>query len=68
MEYLVSLNLDILNQGNKPTFVVRNMKKVTDLTLATNKIGGLKKPTLNITLQPFSEVKYLGLTLGKGLT
>jgi hypothetical protein len=41
MEYLVSLNLDILNQGNKPTFVVRNTKKVTDLTSATHKIGNL---------------------------
>jgi hypothetical protein len=38
-EYLVSSNLIILNQGYKPTFVVRNRKEVTDLTLGTNKIG-----------------------------
>jgi hypothetical protein len=32
-------------------------------------LGGLKKPTFfNKTLQLFSEVKYLALTLGKGLT
>jgi hypothetical protein len=40
MEYLVSLNLDILNQGNKPSFVVHN-RKLIDLTLAANKIGNL---------------------------
>jgi hypothetical protein len=41
MEYLVSTNLDILNQGNEPTFVIRNRKEVIDLTLGTNRIGNL---------------------------
>jgi hypothetical protein len=41
MEYLVSSNLDILNQGNEPTFVTRNRKEVIDLTLGTNRIGNL---------------------------
>jgi hypothetical protein len=41
MEYLVSSNLNILNQGNEPTFVVRNRKEVIGLTLGTNKIGNL---------------------------
>jgi hypothetical protein len=41
MEYLLSLNLNILNQGNEPTFVVRNRKEVIDLTLGTNRIGNL---------------------------
>jgi hypothetical protein len=30
MKYLVSSNLNILNQGNEPTFVVRNRKEVID--------------------------------------
>jgi hypothetical protein len=41
MGYLVSLNLHVLNQGNKSTFVVRNRKKVADLKPATNKVGNL---------------------------
>jgi hypothetical protein len=41
MEYLVSSNLNILNQGNEPTFVIRNRKGVIDLTLGTNRIGNL---------------------------
>jgi hypothetical protein len=41
LEYLVSTNLNILNKGNKLTFVVRNEQKVIDLTLGTDKIGEL---------------------------
>jgi hypothetical protein len=41
MEYLVSSNLNILNQGNKPVSVVRNRKEVINLTLGTNKIADL---------------------------
>jgi hypothetical protein len=41
MEFLVSSNLNILNPGNEPTFVVCSRKEVTDLTFGTNKIGNL---------------------------
>jgi hypothetical protein len=41
MEYLVNLNLNILNQGNKPTFVISNRREAIDLTLRTNWIGNL---------------------------
>jgi hypothetical protein len=40
MEYLVSSNLNILNHGNEPTFVV-SRKEVIDLTLGTNKIANV---------------------------
>jgi hypothetical protein len=40
MEFPVCSNLNILNHGNEPTFVVCN-RKVTDLTLGSNKIGDL---------------------------
>ncbi|PNF19291.1 hypothetical protein B7P43_G07515 [Cryptotermes secundus] len=43
MEFLVSVNLNILNHGNEPTFVVCNRKEVSDLTLGTNSIGNLTK-------------------------
>jgi hypothetical protein len=39
MEFLVSSNLNILDHGNGPTFVVCNMKEVIDLTLGTKKIA-----------------------------
>ncbi|PNF43884.1 hypothetical protein B7P43_G02776, partial [Cryptotermes secundus] len=41
MKFLVSSNLNILNHGNEPTFMVFNRKEVTDLTLGTNNIGNL---------------------------
>jgi hypothetical protein len=41
MEFLVSSNLNILNHGNEPTFVVCNRREVIDLTLGTNKIVNL---------------------------
>jgi hypothetical protein len=41
MEFLVRSNLNILNHGKGPTFVVSNRKEVTDLTLGTNKLVNL---------------------------
>ncbi|PNF41846.1 hypothetical protein B7P43_G15804 [Cryptotermes secundus] len=41
MEFLVSSNLNILNHGNEPTFVVRNRKEAIDLTPGADKIENL---------------------------
>jgi ABC-type lipopolysaccharide export system ATPase subunit len=41
MEYSLSTNLNILNKGNEPTFVISNRKEVIDWTLVTAKIGYL---------------------------
>jgi hypothetical protein len=41
IEYLLSTNLNILNKGNEPTFVISNRKGVLDLTLGTDKSGDL---------------------------
>jgi hypothetical protein len=41
LEFLVSSKLNILNQGNEPTFEVCNRKEDIDLTLGTNKISNL---------------------------
>jgi len=38
LEYLVTTDLDILNKGMKPTFVVSNRQEVIDITLATSDI------------------------------
>jgi hypothetical protein len=37
----VSLNLNILNQGIEPTFVICNREVINDLTLGTNNIANL---------------------------
>ena len=37
MKYLVSTNFNILNRGNKRTFVIINRKEVIDMTLGTDK-------------------------------
>jgi hypothetical protein len=40
-EHLVSSNMDSINRGNKPTFVISNRREVIDLTLGNNHIGNL---------------------------
>ena len=39
MEYLVSMNRNILNKGYEATFVISNRKAVINLTLGTDNIG-----------------------------
>jgi hypothetical protein len=41
MEYFASSNLNVLNEGNEPTFVVCDRKETKDLTLGANKISSL---------------------------
>jgi hypothetical protein len=41
MEYLVSLNLSILNQGNEATSVICRRREVIELTLRTIKISNM---------------------------
>jgi hypothetical protein len=41
MEYMVSTNLNILNKGNKPTFLSVRRRQVIDLTLGTTLVGNL---------------------------
>ena len=38
LEYLVTTDLDVLNKGTKPTFVISNRQEVIDITLATSDI------------------------------
>jgi hypothetical protein len=41
LEYFTSTNVNILNKGNEPTFVVSNRQEVIDLKLGTENIGDL---------------------------
>jgi hypothetical protein len=59
MEYLVSSNLNIHNQGNKPTFVISNRKEVTDLTLGTDWIGNLVRNWHVSDDPPLSDYRYI---------
>jgi hypothetical protein len=65
MEFLVSSNLNILNRGNEPTFVVRNWKEVVVLTLGTNKIGDLVS-NWHVSDEPsLSDHGYISFQIGK---
>jgi hypothetical protein len=48
-EFLVSSNLNILNHGNEPTFVVCNKKEIIDLAVEKNKVPST---LLVVVLQP----------------
>jgi len=39
LEYLITTDLDILNTGKSPTFVVSNRQEVTDISLASNELA-----------------------------
>ena len=41
--YIMANGLDIMNRGNRPTFVTSNRQEVTDITIATIYIGNLIK-------------------------
>ena len=41
--YIMANGLDIINRGNKPTFVTSNRQEVIDITIATLYIGNLMK-------------------------
>jgi hypothetical protein len=64
MEFLVSLNLNILNRGKEPAFVVHNRKEVVDLTLGTNKIGDLVS-NWHVSDEPsLSDHRYICFQIG----
>jgi hypothetical protein len=64
LEFLVSSNLNILNHGNEPTFVVCNRNEVTDLTLGTNKISNLVSDW-HISGEPsFSDHRFICFQIG----
>jgi hypothetical protein len=64
MEYLVSLNLKILNWGNEPTFVVNKRKVAIDLKTGTNRISN---PVNNWHVSDelsLSNHRYIGFQIG----
>jgi hypothetical protein len=64
LEFLVSSNLNILNHGNEPTFVVCNRKEVIDLTLGTNKIRNLVSNWHVSVEQSLSDHRYISFQIG----
>jgi hypothetical protein len=64
MEFLVSSNLNILNSGNEPTFVVGNRKEVTDQTLGTNKFGDLVSNWHVSDEKSLSDHRYICFQIG----
>jgi hypothetical protein len=64
MEFVVSSNLNILNHGNEPTFVVCNRKEVIALTLGTNNILNLVSNCLVSDEPSLSDHRYICFQLG----
>jgi hypothetical protein len=63
-EFLGTSNLNILNPGNEPNFVVCNRMEVIDLTLGTNKIGNLVS-IWHASDEPFlSDHRYICFEIG----
>jgi hypothetical protein len=65
MEYLASLNLNILNPGNEPTFEVCKRRDLTDLTLGTNKISNLVNNWHVSVELLMSDHRYIFFRVGK---
>jgi hypothetical protein len=64
VEFLLSLNLNILNQGNETTFVVCNREVSIDLTLGTSKVGKLVS-NWHVSGEPsLSEHRYICFQIG----
>jgi len=58
MEYFVRNNLNIVNQGNDPTFVISKRKEIRDFTLRTDKIWDLET-NWHVSDEPsFSDHRY----------
>jgi hypothetical protein len=64
MEYLVSLNMNIRNPGNKSTLVVCNRKEVLGLTQGTNKIGNLVCDWHESDQPSLSDHRYICFQIG----
>ncbi|PNF38780.1 hypothetical protein B7P43_G12820 [Cryptotermes secundus] len=68
MEFLLCSNLNILNHGNEPTFVVCNRKEVIDLTLGTNDIGNLINRSTGVGVYCYGTRRKLSFSLGQYMT
>jgi hypothetical protein len=64
VEFLVSSNLNILNQGNEPTFMISNRRDITDLTLGSDCIGNLVRKW-HVSDEPsLSDHRYILFQIG----
>jgi hypothetical protein len=64
MEYLVTTNVNILNKGNEPTFVISNRKEVIHLTLGTDKVGDLVTNWHASNVISLSDHRYIVFQVG----
>jgi hypothetical protein len=62
--FLVISNLNILNHGNEPSFVVCNRKEVIDLILGTNKMVNLVSNWQVSDEPPISDHRYTCFQIG----
>ncbi|KAM8702706.1 hypothetical protein ACLKA7_000836 [Drosophila subpalustris] len=64
LDYILTTNLEVLNRGNDPTFVIKDRKEVIDLTLASHSISDLINNWKVSSEHSFSDHRAVTSTLG----
>ena len=64
LEFLVASNLEILNIGNKPTFVTRARREVLDITVSSQSIAWCIKEWRVSSEESLSDHKIIEFSLG----
>ena len=63
LDYILTTNLEVLNRGNDPTFVIKDRKEVIDLTLASHSISDLINNWKVSSEHSFSDHRYIEFVL-----
>jgi hypothetical protein len=63
LNYIMANGLDIMNRGNRPTFVMSNMQEVIDITIATLYTGNFIKDWHVTEEVSYSDHRYIRFTV-----
>ncbi|KAL7726321.1 hypothetical protein ACLKA6_010227 [Drosophila palustris] len=63
LDYLLSTNLEIINRGNDPTFIIKDRKEVIDLTLVSHPLSNLITEWKVSDEHSFSDHRYIEFVL-----
>ncbi|KAL7725082.1 hypothetical protein ACLKA6_016155 [Drosophila palustris] len=63
LDYLLSTNLEIINRGNDPTFIIKDRKEVIDLTLVSHPLSNLITEWKVSDEHSFSDHRYIEFAL-----
>ena len=63
LDYLLNTNLEIINRGNDPTFIIKDRKEVIDLTLVSHPLCDLTIDWRVLNDHSFSDHRYIEFLL-----